>query len=367
MVADFCCLSAEVLDGTESVSRRLTARILDGVNQTPSSQRQSEAPPPADEARSISAPDERVSGVSLPLRIYTSKHTHRLLPARVAMGIAASIGPAVRQRRNPAERRDAANFMRELLLHTPRAGEADALAKQWLVEKSRVRELFWRPWLLRRSQVHDVRHWQAAHAEGRGCVIVFGHLVAAWAVPAILGLRGFDHYMVAGPHYWEPLPPGYEGMATLFRRQEYGERAIGHSRLIPADAPPTRLLQLLEAGESVGIAFDVPGWAATPFLGRNVALGGGAATLAFKTKVKLLPVIPERHGASLDLRLLPPLDPADYPDPRSLRIAIARTFEPFVLGRPETVELAWNPSPLVTEAPPPPQAGGDRNPTASVT
>jgi hypothetical protein len=48
--------------------------------------------------------------------------------------------------------------------------------------------------------------------------------------------------------------------------------------------------------------------------------------------------------------MLEPLDPADYRDLRALRVAIARTYEAFVLEKPEVVEVAWYPSPLVTEA-----------------
>lgn len=297
--------------------------------------------------------DNHVEGVSLPLRIYGSKHTHRLIPAPVAIALAAWLGPAGRQRRNPAERTDAQQFMRELLLHTGRASEADALASEWLKEKSIVRELFWRPWLLKRSRVHGTEHWDAAHEGGRGCVIVLGHLVATWATPAVLKLNGFDHYVVVSTHYRNPLPPGYEGLRILHRRREYGEKLFDESRAIPTDADPTRLLELVQEGESVAIAFDVPGWAATPFLGRNVALGGGPATLAFKTKTKALPVIAERHGTRLDVRMLPPLDPADHSDLRSFRNAIARVFEELVLRAPVIVELPWYPSPLVTESPPP--------------
>jgi hypothetical protein len=48
--------------------------------------------------------------------------------------------------------------------------------------------------------------------------------------------------------------------------------------------------------------------------------------------------------------MLEPLDPADYRELRSLRVAIARTYERIVLAKPEAVEVAWYPSPLVTEA-----------------
>jgi lauroyl/myristoyl acyltransferase len=266
----------------------------------------------------------------------------------------------VRQRRNPAERGDAERFMRELLMHTPRAGEAQELGRRWLVEKARLRELFWRPWLLKRSRVLGREHWDAARAHGRGCVIAFGHLVATWAVPAILGTRGFKHYVVMSPHYWQPMPPGYEGLALLHRRREYAEKPLGNSRVLSVEGRPSRLLELLEAGESVGLTFDTPGFAATPFLGRVVALTGGPATLAFKAGAKVLPVAPERHGTRLDLRLYPPLDPADHDNPRSLRAAIAHSFEPIVLARPEAVELAWYPSPLVRELEPALLTGDER-------
>ena len=314
---------------------------------------------PINEARGPIPQDDRVRDVSLPARLYGSKLTHRLLPAGLALELVARVGPAVRQRRNPQERHDAENFMRELLLHTPRAAEAAKLGDAWLMEKSRLRELFWRPWLLSGSKVFGQEHWQAARGASTGCVIVFGHLVATWAVPAVLGLRGFDHYIMVGPHYWEPMPPGYEGLALLHRRIEYGEKVLGNPRLISSTGRPERLPELLQAGEAIAIAFDAPGRSPTPFLGRTVGLGGGAAALAFNTQSTVLPVVPERDGTHLHMRFYPPLDPREYENARSLRTAIARTFEPIVVARPEGVELAWHPSPLVTEAPRRPSADQD--------
>jgi lauroyl/myristoyl acyltransferase len=305
-----------------------------------------------DEARGPVPQDDRIRDANPVVRLYASRYTHRLVPARAALAMVSLIGPVVRERRTPGERRAAESFMHELLLHTPRRAEASELAGRWLVEKSRLRELFWRPWLLKQSQVQGREHWDEARRGGEGCVIVFGHLVATWAVPAILGVRGFDHYIVVGPHYWQPMPPGYEGLALLHRRKEYGEKVLGNPRLISTEGRPSRLPELVSAGESVAIAFDAPGRAATPFLGRVVGLGGGAASLAFATRSKVLPVVPERHGTRLDLRFHAPLDANEYDDARSLRAAIARTFEPIVLARPESVELAWFPSPLVTEVEP---------------
>jgi lauroyl/myristoyl acyltransferase len=296
--------------------------------------------------------NDEVRNVRLPARLYASPHTHRLLPARTALALAGRVGPAVRSRRNSAERRDAERFMADLLLHTPRAAEADELAERWLIEKSKLGELFWRPWLLKRSRILGLEHWDRVHEDGRGCLFVAGHIGGSWSIAPILKLNGFEHYAVSHPHLWEPMPAGYLGLWKLQRRREYLEKPLGASRIFLSTASPEPLLRLLETGNSLLITFDVAGSAATPFLGRHVALAGGPATLAFRTKSPVIPVIPERHGPRIDLRFLSPINPADHEDPRSLRAAIAGAFEPLVLAHPESVELAWFPSPLVTETPP---------------
>jgi lauroyl/myristoyl acyltransferase len=292
------------------------------------------------------------------LRLYASTHTHRLLPAFLALPIAAVLEPSARRILRPGSDKYPVRLMKDLLQYTPRSREAPAIARRYFRESSRARELLWRPWLLKRSRVIGQEHWDAASNGGRGCVVVCAHIGPSWAVPAILGLHGFDLYMVASAHFWQPMAPGLTGLSHRHIRVEYAEKVLGRERLILNNDEPGRLVELIERGASVGIAFDVPGSAATPFLGRSVALTGGPATLAFRTRAQVLPVISERHGTRIDLRMLEPLNPADYRDLRSLRAAIARVYEPFVLQKPEIIEVAWFPSPLVTEvltlqAPPP--------------
>ena len=157
--------------------------------------------------------------------------------------------------------------MADLLLHTPRAAEANELAERWLVEKSKLGELFWRPWLLERSRILGREHWDLARQRDRGCLFVSGHIGGHWSVSTILLRHGLEHYAVSHPHHWEPMPPGYRGLAKLHMRREYLEKPLGGSRIILSDGPPERPLRLLEAGNSLMIAFDVAGSAATPFLG----------------------------------------------------------------------------------------------------
>jgi lauroyl/myristoyl acyltransferase len=282
------------------------------------------------------------------VRLYTSKHVHRLIPAPIALAIASAVGMTFPRYRKADALRRSERVMADLLLYTPRAGEARALARRNVAEISRLRELFWRPWLLKRSRLKGREHWEAAHAGGRGCVIVMSHLGATYSPGRILCKHGVDHYLVGTPRYWEPQPPGYVGLAWHHLRSEYAT-TMGAGHLISSIAEPGLLTELLERGESVLIAFDTPGSAATPFLGRSLALSGGPSTLAFRTGAKVLPVLPERHGTRIDLRLFKPLDPADYRDLRSLRAAIARIFEQLVLAQPELIEFAVRPVPLLTE------------------
>lgn len=283
------------------------------------------------------------------LRLYTSSRARRLLPARVAMPLVAALESAYRRRFHPDYDVDVQRLMSDLLQYTSRAAHAPEAARRHHREQSHLRELFWRPWLLKRSRILGREHWDAARAGGRGCVLVLGHLGGSWAVPGILGREGLDVHFVASAHFWEEPLPGVRGRTARHLREWYGERALGAQRLISNDAPPERLIELLDDGAVVGIAFDVPGSAATPFLGRSVSLTSGPASLAYRTKAKVLPVLAERHGTRVDLRFLEPLDPADHADPGSLRAAIARTYEPLIVARPEMIEIAWTPSPLVTE------------------
>jgi len=293
--------------------------------------------------------DDTIRDAKLLARLYADPRLHRLVPDSLAVEVAGRVGPAMRQRRNPNERRDAETFMRQLLQHTPRAAEAPELARRWLAQKSRTGEVFWRPWLMDRARIEGAEHWEAARAEGKGVVLVFGHIVGAWLMPGILGTKGYPVYIVIGPHYYAPMPRGYEGLALMHRRVAYGENVLPMDHIVLATSPPQRFLDILAAGEVVAVAFDAPGRAATPFLGRTVGFGGAPARLAFETGAKVLPAVPELEGTQLTMRFYPPIDPVQFEDHTALRAAIAATFEPIVLARPEAVELAWIPCPLVTE------------------
>lgn len=291
--------------------------------------------------------DDRPRDVRLPVRLYASPRVHRLVPARLAVGLASVLGTPGARHSRTVERRHAEHLMRDLLLHTPRADEARRLARRNWAEISRLRELFWRPDLLKGSRVLGTEHWHAANGDGPGSIVVVGHFGALALLPSILGRHGFRLLSVTNKHYWEPAAAGFPGMLTL-RLRAYAE-ALGPNTAIPNDVSPERLMDLVASGQPLMIAFDVPGSASTPFLGRTVMLASGPATLAYRTGAKVLPMLPVRNGTRIDVHILEPIDPANYPDMRSLRVAIASVFERIVLANPEIVDFAWYPSPLVTE------------------
>ena len=67
---------------------------------------------------------------------------------------------------------------------------------------------------------------------------------------------------------------------------------------------------------------------------------------------KVLPILPEREGSRVVVRMQEPIDPTEFRDVRTLRGAIAAVFAKLILEKPWNVDYGWYPSPLVTEVPP---------------
>jgi lauroyl/myristoyl acyltransferase len=294
--------------------------------------------------------DRRVSGVRLPVRIYATPSFHRALPARAAFGIAA-LRARVRERRNPRELESARAMFETLLEHTPRAHEAEEIARRWMAEKSIVAELFWRPWLSRDAEVTGAENWHDAKSRGRGVILAYGHIMPTFAMFPALAARGMLFHSVIGPHYWAAKPPGYPGLEIL-RWLAYAEDSFGTASLVRADrGSGSRILELLAANEVVNIAFDVPGSTPTRFLGRTVGLAPGPPRLAETSGAVILPVINSRAGTKVSVALQEPIDPLEIDDPQALRHALTTIFERHLVARPETVQLAWDPLPLIVEQP----------------
>jgi lauroyl/myristoyl acyltransferase len=204
--------------------------------------------------------------------------------------------------------------------------------------------MLWRPWMADRTIVDGAEHLHAAKALHRGLVIAVGHLQPMFAVFRAVSASCVVPHTVIGPQYFALKPPGYRGI-QLLRWREY---AI-HLPLLEAVGTTDDQLTVLRDGGTVLLAFDAP---PTPFLGRTVLLTtSGPAELAHRTGAPIVPAVPHREGTEIHVTFQPPLDPADHPDRQALHAAVAARFEQPVVDRPESVRLAWDPCPLIVDAP----------------
>jgi len=289
--------------------------------------------------------NDYVGGMWLPLRIYASPWSHRLVPDAAALRLSA-LRAQVRARRRPPELAAARRLMRGLLEHTPRAHEADALAVRWMQEKSICSEILWRPWMADRTIVHGAEHLKRGEATGRGLVIAVAQLQPTFAVFPAVTASGLTPHPVVGPQNFGLKPPGYQGLRIL-RWREY---AI-HLPLLESVGTFDEQLAILRGGGAVMLAFDRPGTTPTPFLGRTVLLSSGPADLAHATGALIVCAVPHREGTEIHVTFQAPLDPADHRDRDALQAAVAGRFERPILERPESLGSPWDPCPLIVDAP----------------
>src|SRR5262249_30593605 len=145
--------------------------------------------------------------------------------------------------------------------------------------------------------------------------------------------------------FWAVAPPSAQRICHCGgARPSFLEHPAAPAAGPTARGPGVRAYRVRRAGLG-GPAAPSLDRCAPPRRGRWAARGGDPATLASRTGAKVLPVLPERHGTRIDVRIFEPLDPADSLDLPSLRAAIAGVFEQIVLAKPEIVDYAWYPQP----------------------
>ena len=279
------------------------------------------------------------------MALYASPALHALVPARLALALSRLGARRLARGDHPLHARALA-FTTELLAHTARAGEAEALAGAWLEEAAQNLELHWRPWLMRRGRVAGRELHDAALATGRGIVLTFIHTGPIYAVWPSLRRAGVDQWLIVGPHHLDNRERGLSWRYFDRGRSYLLEAGQGH--MVAPPGVHEAAAAALRRGELVVVAFDIPGTTPTPFLGREVGLAGGAARLAAETGALVLPVVSRRRGARPHVEFTKPLDPRDHGDAASLQAAIARRLEAVALERPEDLYFLEEPAPLVT-------------------
>lgn len=217
---------------------------------------------------------------------------------------------------------------------TPRAGELDELARQYLIDRAAHRELFWQRWKMPSMDPRSAEHVQTALSSGRGVLASSCHLG-----PFFLGFWPLTSmragYAVAGPWYFEKPSDDNWGRRLTRWHREMDRR---DEWPLPSTGVFAQLSALLERGELAIMYFDMPGSRRTQFLGKPVMLATGTARLAVATDALVLPVRARREGHRVWTDAQPPLDPRDFSGHEQLQDALAGAHERWILERPSALE-----------------------------
>lgn len=181
--------------------------------------------------------------------------------------------------------------------------------------------------------------------EGRGVVVVSGHLVTFELIPTVLVWRRYETALITPKESrLEQIPRGIPYIIQKFRKR-YQQRYLGYQTIHTGMAFRTAI-SLLKRGGIVGIAIDYPsptGSMTMGFLGRPVRVPMGPAYLAVKTQAKVVLVQLERLSFAQNRFVVTPLPIPrtgnERADMRILTVKLATMFEQFIMQHPE--QWAW--------------------------
>ncbi|MBZ5737660.1 hypothetical protein [Nocardioides mangrovi] len=251
------------------------------------------------------------------------------VPERLVPALAAARARA--EWRRESVRQDARTQMGFLLDHTRPDADLERVARAYVHAQAVRGELRWHPRLLTSLRVEGVEHLRTASEQGRGVLLSFlhhGHYDGAF--PSIARL-GFPGHMVAYPYMLTDEAP-------VWLRQHVAISCMNGGTPVSADVGAAGMVELLERGQILAIATDVPGRTPVRFLGREVLGSFGAARLASAAGAPVVVLTTERDAQGAFVRLHEPLDSRGA-EPRDLLDRILAIHEPVLLRWPEHTDI----------------------------
>lgn len=233
--------------------------------------------------------------------------------------------------RSEGVRDDARAQMRFLLPDLPEA-ELDDVARAYVRYQARRGELRWHPELLLSLRVEGMEHLLAARAQDRGVLLNFihhGYYDGGFPSIARLGAPG---HIVVYPYMLEPDAP-------LWLQQHVRIGSANGGTATSAAIGTEGLVALLQEGNVVAIASDVPGRTPIKLFGREVLGSFGAARLPMATGSPVVVMTSEEDEQGPFIRLHEALQPGDYETPQALLEAMFAIHEEVVLRWPEAYDL----------------------------
>jgi hypothetical protein len=271
--------------------------------------------------------------------LYSSLWVHRLVPLRLAVPLLAAYGR--RRWRRDAGFREAEIAYRSLIVHgTDRHGEGPEIARAAAEDRLAKRELEWRPWVMGRTRLTGLEHFEAAKTEGRGVIITTAHTGIQGALGKALTMHGHELHAPAGDWMFTEQREGYQGRVA--RTMLKITKQIG-VHMVPRGGTFDRFAELLRQGEVAFLPFDVPGTTQAQFLGKHTNLTSGPVALAMETGALVVAGFSWREGHKPYARMHPPIDPRTFEDADSLRRAIAGVVEPAILEQAHSMSTVFTP------------------------
>lgn len=203
-------------------------------------------------------------------------------------------------------------------------------ATQAYVERDVMRsELRYHPRLIGRQPVTNLEALTRARATGRGVVVSFLHHGHYEGAVASLAWAGEPLTMLVSDDMLADDAP-------TFLRQHVRVGLVHGNRRIPASAGMAACKEVLQGGEPIAVATDVPGRSPLTFLGAERLGSSGAARMALDTGA-LVVMLFARCAAdgTLSIELSDPIEPADFADPHTLLLHLLAAHEAPVLAWPE--------------------------------
>jgi lauroyl/myristoyl acyltransferase len=263
-----------------------------------------------------------LTGQTLAVRLYSSAWIHRILPAALALRLAALRGVAewylVGRRREEARE----------LTRAIRGVADDRAARRRLAADALRAELQWRPRLYRRATIEGLEHLESARARGRGVILANVHVGPLVAIVHALAPRGVRFYLPGSEWGDAPVRHGLRGR-WIVQQNRWIEEA--GSRWVPLGGSFSVLLALLARGEVLLFAVDVPGTLEVDLAGRPARVRTGLGALALESGAPVLPIWTLIRGTRCVCTIGEAIDPAGFAGKDDLvRHVVSVVSAPFV-------------------------------------
>ncbi len=231
-----------------------------------------------------------------------------------------------------AVREDARAQMKFLLEHTKPDADLEATAHAYVRYQAWRGESRWHPELITDLPIVGMEHLAAAREGGRGVIISFMHHAHYEGSFASIAQRGVCAQVLVYPYMLRDDAP-------TWLKQHLNVARSGGAVPISAGIGTEDMVALLNSGEVLGIASDVPGHTPVRFVGRDVVGSYGAARLAAATASPVVVMTSDPGPDGPIVRLHEPLEPQRFESPKELLQAMLELHEAALVQWPEATDL----------------------------